>query len=337
MTKTLLSLAVILCLMTHSAHASIFSSVDVDSQGVQDAAAKKTSRFLFLKKTLDDLAIDGKKKSLRDKTRIAVPFFRLNFVTEDKYRNTVRSGIEGRSSSKVKSSLSGVTPDIYQAVTDEMYADFIRQLQSAGYEIVPNEELKQSEKFSDMESDYPKIDDDVAKITASSMPFPGKFRNPASDISKAVNAVVLQVDLDVDYLIINKNEKRFNLTKDVSHVDVTQGISVEGLISAFVEDDMTTILIQQPVTSNRPFASVLDETSALSKANDALVLASGWLSQGGLGSKRQTSKKLEVVADSQQYRLAVGDALVQLNRNIAGTLAFLRDGEKEETHEAEGV
>lgn len=324
MLKKTAVLLLALTMIPAAAQASIFSSVDADETRVQDAQANKGG--FIIKRKLDDLKVDGSEKSLRGKTRIAVPFFRLNFVTSDKYRNTVTTGLSAsRTSSNVKSELSGVEESVFQAVTDEMYQDFLRQCEKAGYEVVPVDELQNSEKFADLESDYPKIKKDVAKITANKFPFPGRFKNPSADISKQLDAVVLQVDLDVDYLIINKNEKRFNVLKDSSHVDVTQGVNVMGSITAFSGDKMTTIIIQQPFQSSRMFAALNDETSAMSKANDALVFASGWLTQGGLGSKRQTTRSYDIVADSQLYRLAVGDAMVQLNRDIAGTLQTLRD------------
>jgi len=328
MIKQVLSLAVLLSLSvtTPNAHASIFSAVSMDSTDVQDAQKKKGG-FMVFKKELSDLKIDGKEKSLRGKTKIAVPFFRVNFVTGDKYRNAVKTGMGANATSKVKSSLSGVETETFQAVTDEMHADFIRQLQQAGYDVIPTDDIQKTEKFAKLESDYPNVKRSVTKVTASSLPFPGKFKNPAPGISKELDAVVLKVDLNIDYLIINKNEKRFNITKDVSHVDVTQGINVTGTITAFTKNNMVLITLQQPVTSQRPFGMVEDQTSTLSKVNDTLVLASGWLSPSGLGSKRQTSRNFDVAANSEQYRLAVGDALVQINRKIAETLKSFREKE----------
>lgn len=301
------------------------AGVGVEETTVQDAQVKKKQVILpFIKKTLDDLKISGKEKSLRGKTRVSVPFFRLNFVTKDKYRNSVTTGMGHNTSARVKSELMGVDPAVYQTITNEMYADFLKQLEAAGYELVSLEEVKKVEKFAKMESNYPDIDNDAAKVTALRLPFPGRFKNPSAEISKTLDAIVLQVDLTVDYLIINANQKRFNIVKDASHVDVSQGINVLGLITAYAESKMTTILIQQPVTSQRPFGIVQDETSAMSKAGDALVLASGWLGNG-IGSKRQSSKTLAIAANTQDYQLAVGDAMSQVNQSIAGTLQTLRE------------
>lgn len=304
---------------------SAFAGVGVESSSVQEAQTRKREVLPFIKKTLEDIDINGKKKSLRGKTRISVPFFRIGFVTKDKYRNAVNTGMGGRSTARVKSELSGVDPSVYQTITNEMYADFLKQLEAAGYELVSLEEVKKVGKFASMESKYPDIDDDAAKVTALQMPFPGRFKNPSAAISEAVNAVVLQVDLTVDYLVINPNQKRFNILKDVSHVDVSQGINVLGSITAYSGSDMTIMLIQQPITSDRPFGTVMDKTSALTKAGDVAVLASGWLSTSGLGSKRQSSKTLAIAADTQQYQLAVGDAMSQANQNIAGLLQTLRE------------
>lgn len=319
--KNLFSLAgLMVFLISGNAHAG----VGVETDTVQEAQVRKKEYFPFIKKTLEDLDINGKKKSLRGKTRISVPFFRLNFVREDKYRNAVTTGMGHSTTARVKSELTGVDPAVFQTATNEVYADFLKQLEAAGYELVSLEEVKKVEKFAGMESKYPDIEDDAAKVTALQLPFPGRFKNPSPAISEAVNAVVLQVDLTVDYLIINANQKRFNVLKDASHVDVSQGISIMGTITAFSENDMTTMLIQQPVTSERPFGTVYDETSALSKAGDVMVAASGWLGNG-IGTRRQSSKTLAIAADTQGYQLAVADAMAQLNQNIAGTLQTLRE------------
>ncbi|MCB9799286.1 MAG: hypothetical protein H6757_00825 [Candidatus Omnitrophica bacterium] len=324
MKKNLFSVFFVLFLTVfyQNAQASIFSSVDVDSSGVQEAQKKKDG--FIIKRAVDEIKIDGKEKSLRGQTRIAVPFFRLNFVTGDKYRNAVGGRYTSTSTSKVKSSLSGVEPEVFQQVTDEMYTDLISQLKEKGYAVVTNEELSASEKYSDLDKEYPQIKKSVAKVTPTGLSFPGKFKDPSPDISETVDAVVLELDMDIDFLVINRNEARFSLTKDKSHVDVTQGINIMGTATLFSGEKTTTINFQQPVTAQRAFGRVNDETSALSKANDALVFASGWLSPQGLGSKRQTSRKLDVDADPLQYRLAVGDAMVQINRKLAETLQELR-------------
>lgn len=309
-------------LFSAAAHASVFSSVDMDSTGVQEAQKKKSG--FIIKRAIDDIKVDGKEKSLKGKTKIIIPFFRLNFVTDDKYRNSV-GGATSTSTSKVKSSLEGVEPEVMQRVTDEMYADLIAQLQRAGYEVVSNDLLNGSEKYQKLDDEYPEVKKDVVKVTPSGLTFPGRFRDPAPDISEDLDALVLKADFDVDFLVINRNESRFNLLKDKSHVDVTQGVNAVGVITVYAEDKMTTITVQQPVTSQRPFGVLSDETSALSKVNDVAVFASGWVTGQGLGSKRQTSRDFDVIADNNQYRLAVGDVFVQINRKVADILKELRD------------
>lgn len=321
--RKIVTVSIVLALLSGQtqAQASLLSSIDVNSAEVQQAQAKKGG--FILKRKLDDLKIDGKKKSLAGKTEIAAPFFRLNFVTDGKYRNSDNYGLH-RSTSKLKSTLSGVDGGTLQRLTDEMYHDFTAQLAAAGYEVMDNSVITQSEKYKKLDNDYPQIKKDVVKATPSGMTFPGKFRNPSPALSEETGALILQLDLNVDFLIINQ-AKRFDILKDGSYMGVTQGISVFGTVTVYSKNKVTLITLQQPVTSSRPFGALNDETSALSKANDALVFASGWLSPQGLGSKRQTHKSVDVVANPEQYRLAVGDALVQVNRKIAEALKELRD------------
>jgi hypothetical protein len=208
-----------------------------------------------------------------------------------------------------------------------MYADFLEQLRQAGYEVVSAEEFKKSEKYEKLDNEYPDVKRDKVQVVPAGLTFPGKFRDPAPDISEDLSALVMKVDLEIDYLVINANQSRFNILKDAAHVEVSQGINALGVVTVYSEGKMTTITLQQPVTSARPFGQISDDTSTLSKVNDVATFASGWVTQGGLGSKRQTSRSFDVIADSNQYRLAVGDVLAQINRRVTSLMQELRDRE----------
>ena len=296
------------------------SSVAVDTSGVQKAQAVKSG--FIIKRAVDDIKVAGSKKTIKNKTRVIVPFFRLNFVVSDKYRNTI-GNYKGSTSSRVNSELSGVNGATYQQIAEEMYTNFIEELKRTGYEVLPNETLDSNAKYAGLARKYPVIKNDVVQATPQGLPFPGTFMDPAVKISKGLDALLLKVDLNVDFLVINKNESRFNITKDSSHVDVTQGVNVLGTVTVYANQKVTTLTLQQPVTSDRPFGIVLDETSAMSRANDVMVAASGWFNGQGLANKRQTTRSFNVDARDQDYRLAAGDALVQANRKVAVTLQGL--------------
>lgn len=80
--------------------------------------------------------------------RIAVPAFRVAFITDNSVTAQVRGaylpgGIDrsgARSSMFV--ALKGVDPKAMQAITDRAYADLLAQIKASGREVVPMEEMK---------------------------------------------------------------------------------------------------------------------------------------------------------------------------------------------------
>jgi hypothetical protein len=94
------------------------------------------------------------KEVLPNGRRVAIAGFRVAFITENTVSAQVRSSyFLGRDSSGARSTLhlvlQGVDYGTMQSITDKAYADFVRQLQFAGREVVPQEELK--EFFSGLE------------------------------------------------------------------------------------------------------------------------------------------------------------------------------------------
>lgn len=281
----------------------------------------------YIKRTLDDLKIDGKEKKIAGREKIALPFFRTNFLTSDKYTNRV--GGMTTSTSKVKSSLEGIDPQTMQSITNEMYVNLRQQLENQGFEVLSYNDYKDHEKFAAMEVKYPDSDRDEAKFTAMDMPYPGTFKNPSGDMAKDLDAVIVQADLDINYIVINRNTKKFTLG-DKAAVKISQGVSVTGIVTLFTDKHQVTITIQQPVQSMQPFGVALNETSAMNVTSDAIVAVGSIIGGNGLGSNRQKTRTITVQGRPDAYREAARDALMQTNELIAEAMKSLSQPDAKE-------
>ena len=74
--------------------------------------------------------------------RVFVPLFQVEFVNQSSASSSSYSISSGNSSSvKVTYKLMGVDTASYIAIVDKLYADFVTELQAAGYDVVSKEEL----------------------------------------------------------------------------------------------------------------------------------------------------------------------------------------------------
>lgn len=95
-----------------------------------------------------------KLKFLNRSKRVIVAGFRVGFVVRDSVTASVAAGYQfggthtSGASSKTAVELAGVDAATLQNITDQLYADFIADLEAAGRVVVPMEEVRASEGFA---------------------------------------------------------------------------------------------------------------------------------------------------------------------------------------------
>lgn len=304
---------------------SAMARTDILEDEVQQAQKIKTKRY-FWTKTLDDLKVVGKVKHIPDNNKVIVPYFRVTFATGGQYLNSV--GGVTTSKTKVKSRLSGVAPETMQTITDEMYADLLRQLRDAGYEVLDVTTLDGNTDYQALQekSNFPVIKKNHAQFTPSNRYFPGTVAVKAFMLARDVDAIMLKADYTVNFVTMARNEKKFNILKDKSDVSVGQGINVFGEISAITEKGPVTFQIQQPIGSELAVGSVADATTAMDKVSDGVALVGSVL--GGKIGNRSSTTSVEVEADPQAYRTAAEDALTKSNGTLVSYMTAQIRGEE---------
>ena len=95
-----------------------------------------------------------KLKFLNRIKRVIVAGFRVGFVVRDSVTASVAAGYQfggthtSGASSKTAVELAGVDAATLQNITDQLYADFIADLEAAGRVVVPMEDVRASEGFA---------------------------------------------------------------------------------------------------------------------------------------------------------------------------------------------
>ncbi|MEC7753495.1 hypothetical protein [Roseivirga sp. UBA1976] len=112
---------------------SVFTSLSLFSQTVEDVNIKK----------LGPANLNYRKEA----KRIMIADFQVNYQTaltledEKKGGKMWRGGIKGDAKASITVVLDGLNPDNLQTLTDQLYAEYVADLKSQGFEIAPIEEL----------------------------------------------------------------------------------------------------------------------------------------------------------------------------------------------------
>lgn len=302
-----------------------FAQISINEDNVQEGR-KVTKKRYFFTKELSDLAIEGKIKNIPQNNKVIVPYFRVTFATGGSYLNSV--GGVTTAKTKIYSSLNGVDSQAMQEITDAMYVDFLTQLTEEGYEVLDLSTLEENETYKKLQesSKYPDINKTNAQFTPNSRYFPTTVPIKAYMLARDVDALMLSADFTVNFIVLNRNEKKFNLTKSKAEVEVGQGINVFGEVSVIAEAGAVKFIIQQPISSDKPIGEVVDATTGMNKVSDGVALVGSLL--GGKLGNRQSTKTVEVNTTPEAYKLAVADALNKSNVTLASYMAASINGEE---------
>jgi len=291
-------------------------------------------------------------------TAVAIGAFNVGFIFESIDRTATSGGLIGAfgGTTKAKSELVGVTPEMMQAVTDAAYTDFVNQLTAGGYEVHPADRLFGHAALAKTKSQEVPLDINIAlekgskgKATyfkPSALPsllmIPGDFMGSGMS-SMGINMSAGQASMalanyareagvgviDVVYLIDFSQQKRpgafsFGGLQVNSALSVSADYSRMTLIAP--SGKQSVITVKAPVAVEGEFIEKSDATSGTDKAlQSGANVAGGVAAVMGFGGLRfGKTRKFAFTAKTGNYEEGAAKAASLASEMLLGRLSALR-------------
>lgn len=291
-------------------------------------------------------------------TTVTVGAFNVGFIFESTDQTAASGGLMGAfgGTTKAKSELVGVTPEMMQAVTDAAYADFVSQLTASGYSVqVPTDMFGHAALAKTKSQDMP-LDINIAlekgskgkatyyKPTAlpSLLMIPGDFvgsgmssigmNMAAGQAVGALNAYAKQTGvgvIDVVYLIDFSQQKRPGAFS-FGGLEVNSALSVSADYSRITliapSGKQSVITVKAPVAVEGEFVEKSDASSGTDKAmQSAGNVVGGLAAVAGFGGLRfGKTRKFAFTAKPGNYEEGATKAASLASAMLIGRLAPLR-------------
>lgn len=291
-------------------------------------------------------------------TNVAIGAFNVGFIFESIDRTAASGGLMGAfgGTTKAKSELVGVTPEMMQAVTDAAYADFVSQLTASGYSVQAPGDLFAHATMAKTKSQDMPLDINIAlekgskgkatyyKPTAlpSLLMIPGDFIGSGlssmgmnmqagqasmalTNYAKAANVGVV----NVVYLIDFSQQKRpgafsFGGLQVNSALSVSADYSRATLIAP--NGKQSVITVKAPVAVEGEFVEKSDASSGGDKALQAGANVAGGVAAvfGFGGLKFGKTREFAFTAKPGNYEEGAAKAASLTSEMLIGRLAPLR-------------
>ncbi len=289
---------------------------------------------------------------------VTIGAFNVGFIFESTDQTKASGGLIGAfgGTTKAKSELVGVTPEMMQAVTDAAYADFVAQLSAGGYTVQPAADLFGHAALAKTRSQDVPLDINIAlekgskgKATyykPSTLPsllmIPGDFLGSgmssigmnmaAGQASAALAQYARQAGVgvvDVVYLIDFSNLKRPGAFS-FGGLQVNSGLSVTADYSRITliapNGKQSVITVKAPVIVEGEFVEKSDASSGTDKALQSAGNVAGGLAAvaglGGLGLGK--TRKFAFTARPGVYEEGAAKAASLASEMLIGRLGALR-------------
>jgi hypothetical protein len=282
---------------------------------------------------------------LKGVKRVAVPLFTVDFSTADS-ESAETSGFASAGRARVASfyKLKGVGQAEFQALTDAAYAQFLADLQAAGFETVAAERWQASGSYRKMAATgkpAPALRDDGMMLAPAGMAIYGFSQAAAGgskpgllsglsamgsafsavgaavdavELGKELDAAVVEVQLRVNFVqLTNENKGFLGRLSGTASVGSKVYPSIVGATYSVQSSTRGTLTLKQPLAMD---ASVFSDVrkAPTTTADVASAVAVGLL-RLAIGSKdSNSSEEMEAVADPARYREVVGSGLGVLNQ-----------------------
>ena len=289
---------------------------------------------------------------------VAIGAFNVGFIFESIDRTATSGGMLGAfgGTTKAKSELVGVTPEMMQAITDAAYADFVSQMTAGGYSVQTAGDLFGHAALAKTKSQAVPLDINLAlekgskgKATyfkPSALPsllmIPGDFMGSGMS-SMGINMSAGQASMaltnyareagvgviDVVYLIDFSQQKRpgafsFGGLQVNSALSVSADYSRMTLIAP--SGKQSVITVKAPVAVEGEFVEKSDASSGTDKAlQSSANVAGGLAAVAGFGGLRfGKTRKFQFTAKPGNYEEGAAKAANLANAMLIGRLGALR-------------
>ncbi|HEV2600047.1 hypothetical protein [Sphingopyxis sp.] len=289
---------------------------------------------------------------------VAIGAFNVGFIFESIDRTAASGGLMGAfgGTTKAKSELVGVTPEMMQAIADAAYADFVAQLSAGGYSVQAVGDLFGHPALAKTKSQAVPLDINLAlekgskgKATyfkPSALPsllmIPGDFTGSGMS-SMGINMSAGQAGMaltnyareagvgvvDVVYLIDFSQQKRpgafsFGGLQVNSALSVSADYSRITLIAP--SGKQSVITIKAPVAVEGEFVEKADASSGTDKAlQSGANVAGGLAAVAGFGGLRfGKTRKFQFTAKPGNYEEGAAKAASLASAMLVGRLGALR-------------
>ncbi|MGB3847329.1 MAG: hypothetical protein WA940_15765 [Sphingopyxis sp.] len=289
---------------------------------------------------------------------VTVGAFNVGFIFESIDRTAASGGLMGAfgGTTKAKSELVGVTPEMMQAVTDAAYADFVAQLTASGYSVQAPADLFGHAALAKTKSQEVPLDINLAlekgskgkatyfkpSMLPSLLMIPGDFAGSGMS-SMGINMAAGQASMaltnyaraanvgviDVVYLIDFSQQKRpgafsFGGLQVNSALSVSADYSRITLIAP--SGKQSVITVKAPVAVEGEFVEKSDASSGTDKAlQSGANVAGGVAAVMGFGGLRfGKTRKFAFTAKPGNYEEGAAKAANLASTMLIGRLAPLR-------------
>ena len=275
--------------------------------------------------------------ALKDIKRVAISSFQVEFVTKGAASaSSYEIGKSGRANTNVHITLVGLAQPDFQAITDQLHGEFVRDLAAMKIEVVPTELVLKAAAYQKMASSgkpspaetrtsntwstvYAPAGLGVYGLGASSTTFAlvGGFSAMSDvlttmtgnlDLAKELDATLVVVRLVVNFVDMkSSNSSWFGRSSGEAKVAWEFGPSVaakSSFMSVTSQTDTVTMTLQAPLLINGSAFKEVKDVSSIA-ANVGLALLSAAIGKGG----SSTAIDKEAVADPEKYRAVVGAGL----------------------------
>jgi len=294
-------------------------------------------------------------QALKGVKRVVVPLFSVEFVTADSMRaETSGFGAAGRASAAAYYKLTGVGEAEFQAMTEALYAGFVRELQAAGLEVLPQAQLAASpiyRKLAASGSAAPIRNDASLVMAPAGMAIYGLNKAQATggggglfsalsamgnvasamgavmdtaELHKELGAAVLEVQMRVHFVQLTNNNKGF-LGRMAGSASVGAQVFPRIAMATLSvhRDTRGTLSLTGPLALDP--AAFTEVRKAPTTAGDvAAGVATALIRLASNSRDSSSSEELLAVADPARYRDIVGAGLAGVNEMF---ITRLRAGE----------
>lgn len=297
-------------------------------------------------------------EALRGSTALTVGAFNVGFIFESTDQTQATGGLMGAfgGTTKAKSELEGVTPEMMQAVADAAYADFVQQLGAKGFTIGDPGAAFAAPTLSKLKGEATPAEVSIALEKGSKgkavfykpaalgklVFLPGDFTGSGfSSMGMAMSAGQAsgafagyakeagQPIVDVTYLIDFSDQKRPGAFS-FGGLEVNANLSVSAKFSRMTvmgaNGKTTTVTFKSPVSVEGDFIDRNDATSGASKTTQAAAnVAGGVAAAFGFGGMRfGKTRKFAFTAKPGKYEEGAGKAASLANGQLVDLMATLR-------------